>query len=466
MRAVVRARTDKEPYLVDSDRRRGAFIVPLYLTGVVFSERPAMDFLGLNLTPLRILLIAAVIPAVVLVCRRRDLRWSSFDWALILLVFWIFLALSVNNGMERGLKYGGALALEALGGYLIARAYIWSADQFQRMLKGYVVLIIIVGLFAIPEALSGIRVFSFLGTGAYNSLALVNDNPTYHRLGLFRAGVTFDHPILYGVFCATALGMVWYAFLDNRNRWLLLGGIFAATFLAVSSAPLLACIFTAAFIAWEKASRPIVQRTAITLWCTAAAAGIMQLFASRSLVAVLLPVVSLDHWTAYYRLLIWEYASNNIAENPYFGIGLNDWARPRWMPPSVDSYWLVIAMMGGLPAITFLVAFVLILLARVHQRIDRAESVERWRMRFAWTAAVLALCLQAFTVHYWGAMHSFFFFVLGSGAWMANAKEGLSLRRVAPVPRGIVHRPRFVHSSLLKPRRPPAIAKSGPESIQ
>jgi len=418
-----------------------------------------MDFFGLSLTPLRTFLLLAVVPAAITLVRRRDFRFCSFDWALLLLVTWLFLALTENNGLDRAIKYGGALGLEAVGGYLIARAYIRSASQLTRMLKAYVLLIVVIGLFSIPEALYGIRFFSFLGSPALDPLALVNENPGYTRLGMHRASVTFDHPILYGTFCATALGMAWYIFLNSRLRWAALVAIVVATFFAISSAPLLSCFVVGAFILWEKASRSFAKRAVVTAWIVGGLAVVIEAFSNRSIVAALLPFVSLDHHTAYYRLLIWEFASNNIMDSPIFGIGLNTWVRPAWMPSSVDSFWLVVALTGGFPAIILLVTFVILLLVKVHKQTYFPEPAQHWQMRFAWTAAVLSLCLQAFTVHYWGAMHSFFFFVLGLGAWMAEGNRYLSPRTVA-APRVLLQRPRLLHSSWLKARRPLAVPAS------
>jgi hypothetical protein len=437
--------------------RSGTFIVPAYLAAVVLSEHPAADLFDLHMTPLRFLLFAVMIPAVVTLSRRRDIRPCFFDLAIVLTVLWLFVGIWFNNGLDRAVKYGGVLALEALGGYLIARAYIRSPDQFRRMLKAYLALILIAGLLAFPEALFGIKLLSFLGSSAPDPMALVSENPNYRRLGLFRAGVTFDHPILYGAFCATALGMVWYGLTNSRIPWAAISTIVAAAFLSVSSAALLACFAIAAFIAWESLSRPVPSRAALTFWSIAAVAAVVELASTRSLPAVLLPFISLDQGTSYYRLLIWEYVTNNISASPFFGIGLSDWLRPRWMPPSVDCFWLVVAMIGGLPAIGFLTVFILCMLGQVHRRLHR-EPRERWQMRFAWTAGVIALCLQGFTVHYWGAMNSFFFFLLGSGAWMVDRYKAAV--RDDPRPRGLVHRPRFVHSSMLKPRRPPVTVGS------
>jgi hypothetical protein len=194
-----------------ADAHAGGAIVLLYLIGVVFSEQPSVDVLGLRMTPIRMLLLVVFIPAAITLFRIRDLRLRSFDWFIVAAVAWLSVGLYFNNGPERALKFGGSLVLEALGGYLVARAYVRTPAQFGRTVQWYVWLVAIVGVIALPEALSGVRIFAFLETGApdeHFALPPVDDN--YVRLGLHRAAVTVVHPIHYGVFCATSFGLAWY----------------------------------------------------------------------------------------------------------------------------------------------------------------------------------------------------------------------------------------------------------------
>lgn len=408
--------------------RSGGVIVLLFLIGVVLSERPAIDLLGIHLTPIKILLLVFFLPAVIAILKQQDLKLQIFDWLVVFTAAWFVVALFVNNGPGRALEYGGLKALEALGGYLIARAYVRTPVQFGRTVRWYIWLVAIVGVLAIPEALFDWRMFAFLDTGATYQVALPAEEDNYIRLGLHRAAVTFDHPILYGVFCSTAFGLAWYIYINSQVRWIALLVIFISTFLSVSSAPLLACGLAGAFIVCEKLTRRFLYRTAIALSIVVAVIVLLDLAANRSPVAVILPFVSLNHWTAYYRLLIWENATTNIMGSPIFGIGLNDWTRPDWMPPSVDSFWLFVALTGGIPAVSGLMGAVVYLLARVHVRRGFRETMGRWQTRFGWNVAVFSLCVQGLTVHYWGAMHAFFFFVLGLGAWMSDSKEGLVAR--------------------------------------
>jgi hypothetical protein len=120
--------------------------------------------------------------------------------------------------------------------------------------------------------------------------------------------------------------------------------------------------------------------------------------------------------TADNRLVIWEYASKDVERNPIWGIGFNDWSRPHWMPSSsMDAFWLVTAVQGGLPAALCLMSGVILLAAGV----SRNEASDR-RVRRTWLILIFSLTVAAFTVHFWTTLYAFFFFLLGIGAWMAD----------------------------------------------
>jgi hypothetical protein len=406
-----------------SDQMFGAAVF-LYFLGVIMPTELAVNLFGLALIPVRIVLLLFFIPAVVLLTKMRDFRPQAFDYLLLLAMAWLLIALSVNNGVEKGIKYGGSLVLEALGGYVLARAYIRTYAQFADAVRSYFLFMLVAAAIAIPEAFLKIKFVHALAsslTGNPN-IAITSEAG---RLGLERATSTFDHPILYGVFCATSLGLVWYLYYGRPQRWIWAAVIAFATLCSVSSAPLLAYAMAMALIFWERWTREISHRAAITLSLAATAYVVLEVLSNRSAVEVLIGFIALDSWTAYYRVLIWQNAYIDLVNNPLFGAALNAWTRPAWMTGSVDSFWLVTALSGGLPTVAMVALTVVLLLKKVHERTGLRETRERWQARFGWTAAVLALCLQAFTVHYWGSMHSLFFFILGMGAWMTDSRNGL-----------------------------------------
>jgi O-antigen ligase/polysaccharide polymerase Wzy-like membrane protein len=407
-------------------------IVAIYLFLVLLSEQFVWHIEGLALSPVRIFLVLLFVPTLVALFGQRDLRIQAFDVLVLFSVLWIIAAIIANNGLERGIKFGGSLALEALGGYIVGRAYVRTPQDVVVMVRWYVLLVAATIPFALSEAVTGARVFGMLPAPA----------EPFMRFGLHRAAVTFSHAILYGVFCAVSFGLAWFVFSKASTRYFALGIILFATFLSLSSASLLACFLAAVFIVWERVTRWMPARVAITVLGIVAMFGVIELASNRTAMAVLLQFVSLDYWTAYFRLLIWEYATANIANSPWVGIGLNPWVRPSWMPPSIDSFWLVYAVLAGLPMVTMLACGMLLLLWRVSKRAAPVAPQQWQRVRLGWTVALLAISQQAFTVHYWGAMNSFFFFLVGMGAWMTDAGMGARVASSRVRPKGIVHRPR------------------------
>ena len=396
-----------------SQDRIARIAIPLFLVGVLLATTLYVNISGLSISADRLVLLVFFIPILSALGQVRFLRLQAFDYFIFAAIAWLVISLIVNNGPERGIKYGGSLALEAIGGYLLARVYVRNFTQFSFAVRTYLLFVVIAGVIALPETLTGMKLVPGLGPPVGYDTG---------RFGLHRGNSGFDHPILFGAFSSTVLGLVWFLYSDRPVRWIMVAVVVGVTFLALSSAPLLACMLAAVVILWEKYTRTIANRVAITLSIIAAAYVVVGGFSNRSPIAVLLPFISLDPWTAYYRLYIWEYAMMNITEHPIFGIGLNDWVRPAWMPTSVDSLWLTIMLLGGVPTLVFLVLGMGVLMVRVHARSTDIETRERWKARFGWTAAVLALCMQAFTVHYWGAMHGVFFFVLGLGAWLTDGE--------------------------------------------
>ena len=392
--------------------------IPLFFAGVLLATTLVVNISGLSISADRLVLLVFFIPMLSALGQARFLRVQAFDYFIFAAIAWLVLSLIVNNGPERGIKYGGSLALEAAGGYLLARVYVRNFAQFSFAVHIYFLFVVIAGVIALPETMTGMKLIPGLGPPVGLDTG---------RFGLHRGNSGFDHPILFGAFSSTVLGLVWYLYSDRPVRWIMVAVVVGVTFLALSSAPLLACMLTAAVIVWEKYTRTIANRVAITLSVIAAAYIVVGGFSNRSPIAVLLPFISLDPWTAYYRLYIWEHAMLNITEHPIFGIGLNDWVRPAWMPTSVDSLWLTLMLLGGVPTLVFLAIGMILLTIRVHARGTDAETRERWKARFGWTTAVLALCMQAFTVHYWGAMYAVFFFVLGLGAWLTDGEAPQSV---------------------------------------
>jgi hypothetical protein len=408
---------------------------PLPITLVVLSflcpTELSLYVADLRLPPHRVALLLLIPVALTRIVVRRDIRIRAFDVLFLLYNLWT-LAVFIGHGEgSAGLVFGGSLALESLGAYAIARAWIRDCATFLASLRFLALAAVISLLFALPEMLTGRHYIHDL-LQSLTGYELPRKVQT--RLGLTRAYGTFDHPIHLGTFCATLLAMVWFAARTSSLRYQRAAIVAAATITTLSSAPIL-CLFTQiGLIVWDRVTRGVASRIAITVAGIIALTVVASLFSNRSPFAWIATNMTLDSWTGYYRLVIWEHGLENVWAHPWTGIGLSDWKRPWWMvSSSVDAFWLLLTMRAGVPAFLLLVSAILVLLWATGRAGIRTQDALMRRATKAWVISLIALTLVGCTVHYWNVLHAFFFFFLGVAGWIADPKPSRVRRKTRRV---------------------------------
>ena len=129
---------------------------------------------GLRLPPHRLALLILLPIAIVRILASNDQRIRSFDIFFILYGVSTLATYAYHAGQE-GFVYGGSLALEAVGGYFVARAFVRTTEQLRATMRIFLVAIIVAALFALPEMLLGnIYTHNFLHklTGYYHPIGL------------------------------------------------------------------------------------------------------------------------------------------------------------------------------------------------------------------------------------------------------------------------------------------------------
>lgn len=398
---------------------------PLPIVLVVASFLAPMEMslyvADLRLPPHRISLLL-LLPFAVSMFFSGKVRWRAFDTMFALYNAWTLAVFTIfhSQGTE-GLVFGGSLVLESAGAYFVARAFIRDERTFRATLAVLMAAVGVALVFALPEMLLGHH-FTHDALQALTGYALPRLVET--RMGLTRAYAMFDHPIHLGSFCASLLALAWYTSRTAAQRFGRGVLIVLATATAISSAPLLCLSLQVIMILWERVTRSIAGRLGITLTIIAGLYVGASLVMTRSPIAILATGFTIDSWTGYYRLLIWEFGLGNVWSNPWTGIGLGEWERPAWMAAStVDAFWLLIAMRAGIPAFLLLAIAVLWLTITAGRKGCRNKDVRIKRLTRGWVMSLVALVLLACTVHYWNVTHAYFFFFLGLGAWLADPKR-------------------------------------------
>mgnify|MGYP001766373697 CR=1 FL=1 len=391
--------------------------VALILLSFLCPTELSLYIAGLRLPPHRLALLALLPIALAKIVMSRDQRFRPFDILFILYGVWTITVYAHHSG-QPGFVYGGSLALEALGGYFVARAFVRTTEQLRATMRAFIFAVLGAALFALPETLLGhIFTHDFLAkmTGYYHPTGVET------RLGLTRAYGTFDHPIHYGTFCAALFALFWFAERRTVKRRINAVVMALATFLGLSSAPMLCLGLQGGMLVWDRLTRTIRGRMSLTL---AGLAGIyigMSMLSSRSPIAFIATGMTLDPWTGFYRMQIWESGMSNVWASPWTGIGLADWVRPWWMiSDTVDAFWLVTMMRQGIPALALLVLAIVLLGRDVMKRRHRHTDGQARMIAMGWMMSLIALSLVGATVHYWNVLHTYFFFFIGLGAWIAD----------------------------------------------
>jgi hypothetical protein len=384
---------------------------------------------GLRLSPYRMLLLVVTVPLLLRLLQNRRQPPHAVDYLIMAHAAWVVLALSVYGGIGTGLESGGIYAVESLGAYLLGRLTVTSAAEHRALLGFMVAVLGVMFLLTLPESLTGTHFIREAARGLAGGPGLPYIEP---RLGLDRAFGSFDHPILYGVFAASTFAATYYvlsAELLRPRAIALLGMVACSTFLSLSAGPFVGLACQAIVIGWDRITKGINLRwTAIVaifslMWFA------VSLASNRGPIKVFISYLTFSPESAYNRILIWDYGSAEVGRHPLFGIGFGDWIRPEWMSDSMDNFWLLTAVRYGLPAMLFLAAAIITLALR--QARANANDVEVNRHRMAWVAITIGLAVSGTTVHLWNAVFAYFFFLIGTGAWMVYPEQRGSQRRLA-----------------------------------
>ena len=307
-------------------------------------------------------------------------------------------------------------ALALLGSYMVARSFYFgesSLEEFIRVIR--VIAIVLVGL-SVLDTLSDQFFVNQLVARIFQ-VPILPFRADVHRtlLGFYiiRATSTFPHPILFGTFCAIAGTIFLYSEQSHARRLFYCGICLFGCVMSVSSGPLLGYTIGFLVFCYDRAFKRISLRW-LALWATLAAfICALNLFSNRP-TGWLIEHFTLTPETGYWRLMVWLDAFNYIDDSPFLGNSPSAWMRDDILSNSVDSVWLVLALVYGLPVVFFL------LLASVLACTNFRGNAEAYiknlfmqRMRTAFSVALAVFVFIGLAVHFWDAVWMFWALCIG-----------------------------------------------------
>lgn len=391
-------------------------VVVLFLISLII---PSIIQVGpIRLSAYRTVLLVTTLPCLYLWITGRAGRIRFADICILMLWAWGALSYVVIHGFGATIETNGVAFIETVGAYFLARCFIRTPEAFYATIRSMFWVIMFLLPFAFYETVTSepliLELFQLFSE-------TTDDNAKEPRLGLTRVQGPFEHEILFGVFCGSILAMVHLVLgygepLFKRN--LRTGLVLFTALLSLSSGPLASQAVQLMLLGWNWVLRNVRERWLILGGMAGAMFVALELVANRSTIEILISSFAFNTWTAWNRLLIWEYGSASVMNNPLFGIGNNDWVRPSWMVVSVDMFWLLPGMRNGLPAALFQMgAFWGAVLGAMMQKglDDRLSSY-----RTGYVISMIGLFLAGWTVHYWNATYVTIIFLMGAGAWFAD----------------------------------------------
>lgn len=375
---------------------------------------------GLRLSMYRVYLIVFMFMAIS--------RWLSGvggairapDILVIAASLWMSLALLINHGVASMWQFAGMLIIETVIPYLLARVIIRDLAAFRAFVWWFTAVVMVLVPFALFENITGKPILLDMFRGVLKVYYNVNQVP---RMGLERAQASMPHPILFGVFCSPAFALSWYmlspegAFFKQVQRPFIVG---VAVFSSLSSGAFMGILLQAFLIAWDEILKSIKKRWKIFAILLGILYIILELASNRNAFQIIATELTFSAGSAWNRIHIFNNAIDDIFRNPIFGIGMGEWTRPKWLKPSVDNFWLLVALRYGIPAFIFLGLAVLITCWQV----GRAPLTGVYaRARIGYLIAFASLSIAAFTVHLWDATYCLFMFLLGCGMWFVDIDQ-------------------------------------------
>ncbi len=388
-----------------------AWQIKLFIICVLLPPELGFSLGSFRLSVYRIVLIVFFIPCLLKLFSGKTML---ADKLMVFYGIWLVIVLSIHHGIDTGIESGGALMIESLGAYILARCYLTSSDSYRKFVNFMFVMLVLLSCITLVESLTG------------NNIIRPNVIHLDKRIGLTRAFGPFDHPILFGVFCSSLFSLLLYINKDvNKVGQLMKGRAMLCTFttfLSVSSGALSAIIVQFLFTVWDHVTRKIAGRWKLLSFLFVLIYIFIDILSNRTPMRVILHRLTFSAHTAYNRLIIWEWGTKyNVAEHPLLGIGFAEWIRPSWMhSTSMDNFWLVNMVRYGLPSFFILAIVILYLLINVSKK--RSPNNELQYMKKGYAFSLLGLIIAGCTVHFWNTSYVWFFFLLGAGAWMANTE--------------------------------------------
>jgi len=396
-----------------------------------------------------------VLPFVVKRLIQDPIRWSILDGLFAFACFWMVFAFMNYYGVGEGFVRGSVLALDAIIPYLVARACIRDHWDWLKFLVCIAPGLGIAAATLLVEVLYGDWIIRPVFASLFGNLQTFQNGVAVGarefevetRMGIIRATGPFSHPILAGLILSSLLAAYVYS---GLRGWPRIVGVLAAAsaILSGSSTAFLGLIISVGILVVDRIQKLIafVNWRGIILVSTVGLIAIH--LATENGIIRFLAGYTLNPQTAFYRTMIWDFGTDSVMRHPWFGIGFTAYERDHWMPSSVDSHWLMLAIRFGLVPSLFIFTTTVSSILLVAKAAQGRSPIER-NIHVGLATSLFAVTIGGFAVAFFGGAEVWVYMLIGIGISIASAPRS---HQTANIRRG--HgRKELLRPQMINPRR-------------
>jgi hypothetical protein len=325
-------------------------------------------------------------------------RFVASDLLVLLAALWMFVGPSVIYDFGEALKHSGPVALEYLISYMSTRILLTAQKQSLVFANWLCVIISIVAIDALMDTVTGRYITREL-FGQISGYSVLRYNSDQYRFGLLRASGPLEHQILLGFTCS--IGLLIASAVDIALRLFCIAVCALGVVIALSSAPEQSVILGFGLLAYGRLTAGMRGRWMLIFGLASATIAVVFLTVN-SPFGHIIDIVTLDPSTGYYRLYIWNTLGPVILDNPYFGVSQE--LIEQVYGGSVDSLWLVLALLYGIPCA---VLAGLAMIGACSQPTSGPRALlthSESRLGMVLGIVFFLIIFAAFTVHFWGSI--------------------------------------------------------------
>lgn len=364
-------------------------------------------------------------------------RFILPDWLMVLAAVWTAVSFYLHYGLERGMVSAIGIIVDFGGAYAIGRMAIDGVNGLRRFFILISPGLALAGAELMVESLSGRLLVRPFFQSIFGAVAMYEGGQesgtvvlAYHeRMGLLRGYGPFSHPILGGSILVSLFPLWFLGGFRSWPRWLGMFAAFAGLF-SMSTAAFLGITVGIALCTIDWGKRFLAGVTWMSISALMILAMIAVELSTNRGVTGLLAAISFDPATAYWRFMIWDYGWQSVLNNPWIGIGYEDWVRPIWMvSPSIDAHWLALAVRNGLPMPAFIILTILFGIVGTALRAISADLRDRGLL-LSINLSMVVLLVVSMTVNFFGESNVWFMIFVGI---LATFGAGVRVNRAGSI---------------------------------